>query len=311
MNVIDLNENVCCRLNSLLEMYSHYDLNTTELNNLYEEYNTESIEYIFADDCEGLENLIMSKDLIKKTDMMFVELEKYSPELDCTEAYVSYKNSVICVSSSRIDDKCICGSTMVYKPEKSQRVCHCGHVENIVAMEARDHSTQSKVSSYNKINRRRNYMLQCIFGIEVVEIPNDLLDYLRQCIKDDQIRNERVNCKLLRKYMERKYADYNANIVKILHLITGIKKYQPTSFEITRILHLHKLACDLYMQLYPGQSVKNPLFFSKTIAIVFQNHKEKENILSNIHKPSESTRRNNEEIWDNIEKHADGQLSII
>lgn len=311
MDVVDLNENMCCKINALLDMYLYYNLDTVEISHLYDDYYTESVEYVLSDDLEGLEQLIMSKDLLKKMNSLFEALNEYSPSQDCPDSHLLYTNSVVCISSSKVDDKCICGSTMIYKPEKSQRVCHCGHIENIVAMEAKDNNSQSKVSSYNKINRRRNYMLQCIFGIEVVEIPTELLNYLRKCIEDDQIRNDRVNCKLLRKYMERRYANYNNNIVKILHLITGRKKYQPTTFEITRVLNLHKLACEIYSRLYPNQSVKNPLFFGKTIEIVFQHHEQRDAILANIHKPNETTARNNDEIWANIEKNANGQLSCI
>lgn len=310
MDVVDLNENMCCKLNALLDMYLYYDLDTTDVSHIYDEYNTESVEFVLSNNLEGLEHLISSKDMLLKMEKLFKALEPYSPSQICHEQYILYTNSIVCISSFRVNDKCKCGSTMIYKPERSQRICQCGYVENIVALEAKDNNSQPKVSSFNKINRRRNEMLQCIFGIEDKIIPQELLEYLRKCIADDQIHNDRVTCKLLRRYMEKKYASYNNHVVKILYLITGKEKYQPTSFEISRILNLHKLACDLYAQLYPNRSVKNPLFFSKTIEIVFKHHAQRNVILSNIHKPNEVTQRNNEDIWDNIKKEANGQLSV-
>jgi hypothetical protein len=75
-----------------------------------------------------------------------------------------------------------------------------------------------------------------IFGIESREIPNTILDLIKQYMNEESVPKCDLSCELIRRYLQRmKQTTYNTNITKIRKLITGIGPLPPTNSELEKI----------------------------------------------------------------------------
>lgn len=240
--------------------------------------------------------------------------------------FSNYENSTIIRNISNIVyNKCsICNREMKIIANLSEIICiHCGITENLYGTVFEDEQfyyqegQRSKHGSYDPSKHCR-FWIERIQARESKDIPNSIIDVIKDCIRHNNIRNkEDITCKEIRKYLSQtRNSGYNEHIPLIRKMIVGISPPQLTDQELQLITIYFDKVIRIYDEIKPNDKINvpyHPYLIYKIIEHIlnknspqnFNSKKRVSNILSCIHLQSRETLIENDKTWKHICKYID------
>lgn len=266
------------------------------LNDLFEEY-----KHVIA-------NLIASK---TKKGFKYHQFGKEFRELckKYEETLIRYDNPVIIHA---LCDTCKCKMTILSNTSEI-RCDMCGFIKELNGTVFEDdqfyyqEGQRSKHGSYDPTKHCR-FWLRRIQAREYVEIDENVLDLLKNCILRDNIVCKRhISCDKIRNYLrETKNSQYNEYVPLIRKILTGISPPQLTDVEVhltinyfTKVIHI------FFGETKSSKKINcpyHPYFIYKILEQIIPppkgcNDYRKQEILSCIHLQSRDTLIENDRIW--------------
>jgi hypothetical protein len=232
------------------------------------------------------------------------------------ETHRAYTRANIVIGPRDNDSmSCKCGSQMVMSNNNSIVICQsCGLIRECIGTEQEQIQMQTKSSCQNKIKKRRNESLNCIFGIEDRVVPNEVIDHVQKCMLRDMISTNTITCAAIHNRYLDGYNDYKKNSIKIWFITTGVMPFTPSTFHYDRICEMYDVAIKLYKKLNKDSKRSNKYipFLKRCIEIVYRNNPDLcATIVSRIHPPNDKTEAEYREIWKKICEASEGVLPYI
>lgn len=238
-----------------------------------------------------------------------------------------YENSTIIRSvSNTIYNKCDkCSKEMKIIENLSEITCtHCGITDNLYGTVFEDfqfyfqEGTRTKHGSYDPSKHCR-YWIERIQARESKEIPESVLDSVRERIRTNKIRNvEDITCKEIREYLRQTHnASYNEHIPLIRKIITGKSPAQLTDQELQLITIYFDKVIRVYDEIKPITKTNvpyHPYLIYKIIEHIlkckpsYDHYNSKRriySILGCIHLQARETLIENDKMWQEICTHID------
>jgi len=139
------------------------------------------------------------------------------------------------------------------------------------------------------------------------EIPNEIINGIKKCIKRDKIWIENLTCETIRSYLKQlKETSYNNHIPLIKKIITGVEPAQLTEHETQLVYMYFGIVIQIFGKIKGDEKANcpyHPFFIYKIIEQVLKggkNEKRKSNILQSIHLQSRDTLIENDRLWFSI-----------
>lgn len=162
---------------------------------------------------------------------------------------------------------------------------------------------RTKHGKYDSIKYAK-LRLDCMQGKETTEIPNNVINDVKKCIKREQLWIENLNCEIIRKYLKMTgHTDYNHHAPKIMFIITGIPLVTLTEQEETRVLMYISRILQIFRKIN-GDDDSNcpyhPYFLYKTIEQVLKSPrdaKRRKSLLSCAHLQARNTLIVKDKLW--------------
>lgn len=251
---------------------------------------------------------------------------KYISEIK--DKFLLYESFTLTENSNKISyNKCPkCEQGMKIISNTSEIICEaCGITENLYGTVFEDdqfyfqEGNRSKTGSYLP-GKHCRFWIERIQARESKEIPESVLNKIRNCIKQNKIRNvDEISCKEIRKYLSQTHnSPYNEHVPLIRKLITG-KSPEPLLEEEVQLITIYfDKVIRVYEEIKPDNKTNvpyHPYLIYKIIEHIlykkspmeFQKSKKRIiNTLNCIHLQSRETLINNDNTWseicDNIEE---------
>lgn len=327
-NCVEFNQKTYTDIYKLKEDYEMGSIN------ILSDYFFISNQYQHASDTELKCKLLKDKDLQFKKYKNFIRKENFISKLDRIINLVKthiQKNSfdknflrgvyalIKIYNDSTVNKKikeavyeiCVCSFKMDIDPTTSTLICKkCGVVKKLYGTVFEDdqfyfqEGQRTKHGTYDPSKHCRIWV-ERIQARETTEIPETVINKIRQCIKADQIKNiNHINCNQIRKYLRYTHnSKYNEHVPLIRKLITGITPPQLTDYEM-QLIHIY---FDKVMRIFdeiksPGKTncPYHPYFIYKIIEQIINSDSDrvrKAKILSCIHLQSRETLILNDHIF--------------
>jgi len=238
------------------------------------------------------------------------------------DIFAIYDNYTIVQNSEyKIYNKCDkCSREMQVISNLSEIVCvHCGITEKLYGTVFEDdqyyyqEGQRSKHGSYDPSKHCRIW-IDRIQARESKEIPEKVLTKVRNCIKDNNIRNlEEITCSEIRGYLSQgKFSIYNEHVPLIRKMITGKSPEVLTDQEIQLITIYFDKVIRVYNDTKPDEKNNVPyhpyliykiiehILYSKSKNDYYNSKARIFSILSCIHLQSHETLITNDSLWQQI-----------
>ncbi len=256
---------------------------------------------------DELKNIINSKkikNVVKMRDF-FAKYDESSIIYDITAT-----NYIMCSE---------CDREMKILATSSELVCViCGKTENLTGTVFEDEQfyyqegQRTKHGSYDPSKHCR-FWIERIQARESKTIPDEIINSIKQCIRQNNIRNiEDITCEQIRKYLRQiKNTSYNEHVPLIRKIITGITPPQLTDREVQLIILIFNRAIKIYEIIKPNDKTNvmyHPYLIYKIIEHILKHpnmYKRRNAILSCIHLQSRETLIENDIIWEKVCKYID------
>ncbi len=337
--------NISARFDSLMEIfkiYSQYDLDPDDddqvsqaivnlcklqdlynsetllvLTNFYSSTSDESKKAAHTDFVKifHANNIIGELDRLYNLTQRLKKIYKLE-EPSLAELTKTYEISIIDESftNTKADICTKCKIPYEIEEKTAEYVCmQCGRLEKLSGVVFEDEQfyyqegQRTKHGKYDPIKHAKCW-LERIQAREMTEIPKDVLNAVKACIKRDQLWLDRISCETIRKYLKQlKKTGYNDHVPLIRKLITGIEPDQLTEHE-TQLVYMY---FGIVLQVYT--TIKNdpncpyhPFFLYKIIEQILSKPKDakrRKNILSCIHLQARATLVVNDRLWFSICDH--------
>ncbi len=176
-------------------------------------------------------------------------------------------------------------------------------------------------SSLNTIIKHNNSWLYQIFGIEIKEIPEEIKTKIKMYMKEDNLPDISLNCKIIRNYLKRMGKTiYNPHVTKIKKIITGIYPKPPTNEELedmqNKIDLLNRIQAEELSYASSNIKKNKAHYFPHLLRIVIINvyygdNKRIQSILECIHMQDKKTREINDEKIKKLCAKTNGEIKYI
>lgn len=232
--------------------------------------------------------------------------------------FAQYSNSnIIRQINNIIYNLCInCKKEMQLVSSTSELICNkCGLCQDLYGTVFEDdqfyyqEGHRSKHGSYDPSKHCR-YWIDRIQARESKEIPQKVIDAIRKCISDNNIKNiDSLSCKDIRKFLSStKNSIYNEHIPLIRKIITGQSPPQITEKEVQLITIYFDKVIKVYEEIKPADKTNvpyHPYIIYKIIEQIlprktFEDRTRIYNILNSIHLQSRETLIENDKTWKQI-----------
>ncbi len=196
----------------------------------------------------------------------------------------------------------------------AEYVCKsCGHLEKLSGVVFDDEQffyqegQRTKHGKYDPIKHAKCW-LERIQAREMTEIPKDVLNAVKACIKRDQLWLDKISCETIRLYLKQlKKTNYNNHVPLIRKLITGFEPSQLSEHEIQLVYMYFGIVIQIYIMIKSDPNCPyHPFFIYKIIEQILKKPKDakrRKDILSCIHLQSRTTLVENDRLWFNICDH--------
>ena len=252
------------------------------------------------------ENFISRLDRIMNLLKQYIQNNNFSKDF-LQEIYTFikiYNNSTINKNIKEvIYEICVCLTKMDIDPITSTLICkNCGITKKLYGTVFEDEQfyyqegQRTKHGTYDPSKHCR-FWVERIQARETTEIPETIIQSIKDCIKSDKIINiKQITCDQIRKYLRRTHnSKYNEHIPLIRKLITGITPPQLTDYEIQLINIYFDKVIHIFDEIKPPQKTNcpyHPYFIYKIIEQIITKDSDKyrkAQILSCIHLQSRET----------------------
>jgi hypothetical protein len=232
-------------------------------------------------------------------------------------SFAAYNHTLLDIEvNDKITNECACGAAYYIETKTSESVCHkCGSIEKLYGMVFEDEQLfrqEGQRTRHGKYDPTKHckFWVDRIQAKETTEIPDQIINRIKQRILRDNVWIERLSCNDIRGYLkEIGETDYNSHVSLIKKLITKIEPPQFTDHELkliymyfSRVIQIHNRnkSDDNSNSSSNSNSPYHPFFVYKIVEqILSENiHKTRRNeILSSIHLQSRDTLIKNDRIW--------------
>ncbi len=324
---------------SALQIYQTYDLDAEllkQINDLLEKtaelkdiYISESVKILSAfydsndEDIKKASHVkfikaFHSNNIIGELDRIYAICKKIkkickSDDQKLKECIKNYEMSI--VDETFINTKadvCIkCNVPYEIEEKTAEYICKsCGRLEKMSGVVFEDEQffyqegQRTKHGKYDPIKHAKCW-LERIQAKEMTEIPTEILNEIKVCIKRDQLWLDQISCDTIRGYLKRiKKTEYNNHVPLIRKLITGREPAQLTEHETQLVYMYFGTVIQTYINIKSDPNCPyHPFFIYKIIEQVLkgQKHaKRRKDILSCIHLQSRYTLIENDRMWFSI-----------
>jgi hypothetical protein len=224
----------------------------------------------------------------------------------------SYTNIDLDVNSSQ-QELCSCGGSPVTEAKNSELLCKkCGKFEKLYGVVFEDdqffyqEGQRTKHGKYDP-TKHCKFWVDRIQARENAEIPENVINKVKRCIKRDSIWLEQLTCGLIRRYLkELKLTNYNDHVTLIRKLITGKEPPPLTDHELNLINIYFGRVISIYNKIIVDRGPNcpyHPFFIYKIIEQILDKPADiqrKIEILSCIHLQARETLIENDIIWSSI-----------
>jgi hypothetical protein len=203
-----------------------------------------------------------------------------------------------------------CNAPYTLDPKNSEVVCSdCGNSERLKGVVFEDEQffyQEGRRTKHGKYDPTKHckFWVERIQAKEGPEIPKEVIDAVKSCIKRDQIWLENVTCPMIRGYLkELRKTAYNDHVPYIRKQITGKEPPQLLDSELKLIYVYFAQVIQIYNKTKPENKPNcpyHPFFIYKIIEHIYRDTTEvekKKEILSCIHLQSHRTLIENDRIW--------------
>lgn len=207
-----------------------------------------------------------------------------------------------------------CNIPYEIEEKTAEYICRsCGRLEKMSGVVFEDEQffyqegQRTKHGKYDPIKHAKCW-LERIQAREMTEIPKDVLNAVKACIKRDQLWLDQVSCDTIRKYLKQlKRTEYNNHVPLIRKLITGIEPAQLTEHETQLVYMYFGTVIQTYVTITSDPNCPyHPFFIYKIIEQILKapkDAKRRRDILSCIHLQSRFTLIENDRLWFRICDH--------
>ncbi len=318
-------------VNDINEIEENYKMSISHI--LINYYSDKNKEHVLTQDYNKIivsNNFISSCDHIIKElritiNKLFQTLDIYNPQYvqleKATKLLKSIDNIVLGTNSKRVNyEICSCGKKMFVQPHSSTLICECGLIKELLGTVFEDYQfynqdgQKTKHGNYEPL-RQLKIWLDRILATEKVEIPEKILNKVRQRIKQYGDKNYQINCEKIRGYLkECDLTTYNVHVSMIYKLIT---KNSPPHFNYHDRKHVCARFCSLLRFLkkidskIEGDIKYYPYFIYKICEADYAHDPDKLIILDFIHIQSHDTVSKNDEIYKEACSISSGEFTYI
>lgn len=237
-------------------------------------------------------------------------------ESQLSELTKSYEIAVVDESFTNTkSDICLeCKVPYEIEEKTAEYVCKiCGHLKKLSGVVFEDEQffyqegQRTKHGKYDPIKHAKAW-LERIQAREMTEIPKEVLNAIKACIKRDQLWLDRVSCETIRLYLKQlKKTNYNTHVPLIRKLITGFEPSQLTEHETQLFYMYFGIVIQIYTMIKSDPNCPyHPFFIYKIIEQILKKPKDskrRKDILSCIHLQSRTTLVENDRLWFSICEH--------
>jgi hypothetical protein len=248
-------------------------------------------------------NLLSKKDDNYSNKISFLKNLLYKYENNTINKNISYTYYDICSN---------CSNSMKIIPNLSKLICsNCGVTEDLCGTVFEDEQfyyqegQRTKHGSYDPSKHCR-FWVDRIQARETKEIPQKIIDDIKNIIKNNIKNVEDITCKVIRKFLRQiDNSSYNEHIPLIRKIITGITPPQLTDRELQLINIYFDKVIKIYDEIKPANKTNcfyHPYFIYKIIEHILKDSSPKRmhGILCCIHLQSRETLIKNDKIWKDI-----------
>jgi len=140
---------------------------------------------------------------------------------------------------------------------------------------------------------------------ENIDIPERVVNKLKQCIKRDRIWLDMVTCEMIRGYLkEIKETEFNNNTALLRKLVTGKEPATFTDYELKLVYFYFGKVVQIYNRIKSDTSDNcpyHPFFIYKIVEQILKEERiRRKEILSCIHLQSRETMIDHDRVWEQI-----------
>lgn len=297
----------------ITELMNYYDISSIEILNNYYKLPTNGDIYQQYIKFINNENIINK---MKKIYNYFVALQKKFGIED--DQYLEWLNSydtqqININSSDKPIYRCLCGENYRVEPKYSELLCKkCGNSEKIYGVIFEDdqfyyqEGQRAKCGKYDS-TKHCKFWIDRIQAKESTEIPEKIIQKIKNRLFRDKIYVENITCKTIREYLkEIKQTIYNNHIPLIKKILTGKEPPQFSDYELKLIYVYFGRVVQIYNKTKPDNKPNcpyHPFFIYKIIEQILNKPTDgdrRNEILSYIHLQSRDTLIGNDIIWQPI-----------
>jgi hypothetical protein len=255
-----------------------------------------------------------------------VTLKKLKPFIHDIDSYlIKYENTSIIRSTPNVTSNIcsLCSKEMTIVTTLSEITClSCGAVDSLCGTVFEDaqfyyqEGQRTKHGNYDPSKHCR-FWIQRIQAKETTDIPESVINKVKQCIKTNNIKNkEDITCAAIRKYLSQTNNSlYNENTPLIRKMITGEAPYQLNDKELQLIHVYFDKVIKVYNEIKPTDKTNvpyHPYLIYKIIEHLLKkgnsngiqsSPRRTNNILSCIHLQSRETLIEHDKTWKKICEH--------
>lgn len=252
----------------------------------------------------------------KKLDKIY----KFTPTRKNTDLAEMYKKFDFAVVDERYDDKTsdvckFCNIVYEIEEDTSHYICgSCGYIEKMHGAVFEDEQffyqegQRTKHCKYDP-SKHCKFWVDRIQAKENTEIPEQVIQDIKKCMRRDKLWIDNLNCETIRKYLKQlKQTTFNIHVPLIKKIITGVEPPQFTDYETKLIFLYFGMVTQIFNKIKPSNksnSLYLPYFIYKIVEHILQksNPSRKTEILSCIHLQSRETLIENDKLWFSICEH--------
>jgi hypothetical protein len=269
------------------------------------------------------QSFIRNESFISKMDKIFTILKKsiHDSKLAADKQFIHTTYAIIKIYNNSTVNKNIkevvyenctdCNTKMEIDSIASELYCkNCGMCQDLYGTVFEDdqfycqEGQRTKHATYDPAKHCR-FWVERIQARETTEIPESVLQRIRECITCDKITNKnRITCIQIRRYLRRTHnTKYNEHVPLIRKLITSIIPPQLNDHEMQLINIYFDKVIHIFDEIKPPEKTNcpyHPYFIYKIIEQILKNNTHrirKGQILACIHLQSCSTLVTNDQLW--------------
>lgn len=329
-------------LYAIFEIYNEYELDLDDtksltnaietLNKLRNSYNLETIEILTtfyqasSDETRKAAHLQFIKifhanNIIGNLDRLYGFCQRLRKvykiaEPKLAELIRNYEVAVVdeTFANTKSDVCQVCKVPYEIEEKTAEYVCRlCGHLEKLSGVVFEDEQffyqegQRTKHGKYDPIKHAKCW-LERIQAKEMTEIPKEVLNAVKVCIKRDQLWLDKISCETIRLYLKQlKKTNYNNHVPLIRKLITGFEPSQLSEHETQLVYMYFGIVLQIYTRVKSDPNCPyHPFFIYKIIEQILKKPKDakrRKDILSCIHLQSRATLVENDRLWFSICEH--------